>query len=201
MALLRAAGQWLTRRRILLGGGTTLGAFAAGARAATPATEAPDHVALALAKQEIAELRRRYALATDLIGTGEPASVARGRSIYEAIFTADAQIGATGRAPVVGPEAWVRVVREALGVYAATQHLIGTQLVDVARMPQGDRDGEARMSSYLQAWHAQADGEVFIFIGTYQDRVRYRRGDGWRIEAMHLAQVSGERRPLGRLPG
>jgi hypothetical protein len=54
------------------------------------------------------------------------------------------------------------------------------------------------MTSYLQAWHARADGDLWLFIGTYHDKVRTTPGVGWQIYDMQLEQVSGDRRKLGQ---
>lgn len=151
-----------------------------------------------MAKETIAELRRLYARATDLIGLDTEDGVAQGRAIYHRVFTSDARIGATGQPSVTGPDAWVKVANDALREYQDTQHLIGTQLVEVLQMPDADgRGGEATMISYLQAWHARADGHLWLFIGTYHDKVRWTPGVGWQIYDMQLEQVSGDRRQLG----
>ena len=164
----------------------------------------------ALARQEIEYLRRRYAKATDLIGECSAASIAEGRRIYHRIFTPDARIrtsvGGVVGLESSGPDGWAEVAQNALQEYVSTQHLIGSQLVELHRLEvdaQGKvTAGEAEMSSYLQAWHAREDS-VWIFIGTYLDKVRYHPGEGWRIHDMELVQLSGEDRPLGapRPPG
>jgi len=151
-----------------------------------------------VAKQQIAELRQLYGFATDLIGSAESASIEEGRSIYRRIFTADAAIGAANVESVTGPDAWVDVVLGALKVFASTQHLIGTQYVDVHSLPDADgQGGAASMRSYLQAWHAKADGELWLFIGTYHDEASYSAEHGWQISKMVLEQVSEDRRQLG----
>ncbi len=157
-----------------------------------------------IARQEIEYLRRRYAKATDLIGMGTAEAIAEGRRIYHAIFTPDARIRATAggvaQLTAAGPDEWEQVVRDALDEYVATQHLIGTQLVDFTHLQIGEdgelMSGEARMTGYLQAWHAR-ETSVWIYLGEYIDQVRYAPGDGWRIEDMELAQISGEDRTLG----
>ena len=150
-----------------------------------------------MAKQEIAQLRNLYARATDLIGKVTDESIATGRAIYHRIFTPDSKIGAAGVDPAIGPDAWVDVVVNALTVYVATQHLIGTQLVDIISLPDPEgQGGEASMTSYVQAWHATQD-EVWTFIGMYTDKVTSSKDAGWQIEEMMLEQISGDRRPLG----
>ena len=162
---------------------------------------------IAIARQEIEYLRRRYARATDLIGEGGSDSLAQGRRIYHEIFTADARICASldGEAQLEaeGPDGWVDVVHEALREFVATQHLVGSQLVELARLETDANGqvtaGEATMTSCLQAWHARADS-VWIFIGSYVDQVRHFDGKGWRIHDMELIQLSTEDRPLGSPP-
>lgn len=184
-------------RRGLMGAGiamTGAGLFAANAQASTPTADT--HVWMA--KQQVAELRQLYGFATDLIGTAEKSNVDAGRDIYRRIFSADAEIGAANVPTVRGPDAWVEIVLEALRSYASTQHLIGTQHVEVHSLPGPDgRGGRASMQSYLQAWHAQADGELWLFIGTYFDEASYSSAQGWQIHKMVLQQVSEDRRKLG----
>jgi len=157
---------------------------------------------MAIARQEIEYLRRWYAKATDLLGVNTAESIAEGRKIYHRIFTPDARIQTSGPGSrpleAVGPDGWVEVANNALKDYVATQHLIGTQIVEIHSLNQKDGvivGGEASMTSYLQAWHAHTD-DVFVFFGTYVDKVRYTPGVGWQIYDMNLVQVSGDVRPL-----
>jgi len=160
--------------------------------------------AMAIARQEIEYLRRWYAKATDLLGVNTPESIAEGRKIYHRIFTPDAkiQVSGAGADPLdaAGPDGWVDVAHSALKDYVATQHLIGTQIVEIHELRQDGAgeilSGEASMTSYLQAWHAGTE-DLFVFIGTYVDKVRYTPGVGWQIYDMNLVQVSGETRPIG----
>ena len=155
---------------------------------------------------EIEYLRRLYARATDLIGTGEAAAVSEGDAIYQQIFTQDVDIKTLGGSvpfEATGPAAWRDVVADALANYVATQHLIGTQLVEFEALEVGDDGvvvaGKASMTSYLQAWHEHQDGHVWVFIGTYEDELVFNPGQGWQIAAMILREVSSERRELGTL--
>lgn len=164
-------------------------------------------LSVAAAILEIEYLRRRYARACDLIGANTEASIAEGDTIFQGIFTPDVDIAVSidGK-PVLearGPQQWTRTVRDALCErFVATQHLIGTQLVDIQRLPGDSGEaGEATMTSYLQAWHAGADGSLDIFIGTYHDQVRHAPGLGWQIQRMHLVRTSGEVRQLAGGPG
>ncbi len=158
-----------------------------------------------IARQEVEYLRRRYAQATDLIGTGSAADESRGRAVYEEIFSADVQIRTQPRAGEVlqagSPSGWADVVKEALAGFCATQHLIGTQLVELSSLSEDAHGqvsaGEAQMQSYLHAWHEQPDGQVYIYIGNYVDRVEFRPGNGWQIVDMTLVEISSEWRPLG----
>lgn len=149
-------------------------------------------------RQAIEYLRREYAIATDLIGMGTDEEQDRGRDIYRRIFTEDASIRVVSAGSIthqgVGPEDWFRRVAQALQAYAGVQHLIGSQVVEFA----GDDANscvEATMSSYLQAWHDCPGEYVFIFIGTYRDRLRFIPGTGWKIHDMELQEVSSARWP------
>ena len=150
-----------------------------------------------VATQEIAELRRMYGLATDLIGENTKESIARGTDIYHRIFSANASIAAAGIPGVVGPDAWVEVVNEALKGYKRTQHLIGSQVVEQVVLPNDEGlNGSDTMSSYLQAWHASPDDELWEFIGTYHDKLTFTTNVGWQIQDMVLEHVSGDRRKI-----
>jgi hypothetical protein len=165
----------------------------------TPATAAN----MAIARQEIEYLRRWYAKATDLLGVNTPESMAEGLKIYHRIFTPDAniQVSGPGSNPLDsrGPDGWAKVANTALKDYVSTQHLIGTQLVEINELREDEAGnivgGDASMTSYLQAWHAGTE-DVWVFIGTYVDEVRYVPGTGWQIYDMNLVQVSGDFRPL-----
>lgn len=141
-----------------------------------------DRIAQAVDRQEIEYLRRLYGKATDTIGRATKEDVEAGRKIYREIFTPDVQIRTsnTGAEPLTAssPDSWVDVVYTALKDYTGTQHLIGTQLVEL----DGD---EATMESYLHAWHKNPDGSVYLFLGTYIDKVR-RTNQGWQIYDMTL---------------
>lgn len=161
-----------------------------------------------IARQDIQYLQQLYAKATDVIGTNSEAGVEQGRAIYHRIFTPDAMIraGGSGIEQLVrqGPDGWVEVVMEALNPYSSTQHLIGTQIVEIESMDVdgqgGVTAGEARMESYLQAWHEnRPEGNVWLFLGTYDSKVRFTPGVGWQIYDMTLSQVAGELRALGDL--
>lgn len=146
------------------------------------------------AKQTIQELQHLYARATDLIGMADESSVAEGRAIYHRIFASNANIGAAGIDPVIGPNAWVDVVYNALKDYETTQHLIGTQLAEVASLPDADGEGgQATLLSYVQAWHSTAT-EVWLFLGAYKDKVIYNRKFGWQISEMMLERMDTDRR-------
>ena len=161
-----------------------------------------------IARLDIHYLQQLYAKATDIIGTNTDAGVPKGRAIYHRIFTEDATVraGPSDGEQLVrqGPDGWVDVVADALDKYSSTQHLIGTQIVEIESM---DVDGQgavtaggARMESYLQAWHENKPaGAVWLFLGTYDSRVRFTPGVGWQIYDMTLTQVAGENRALGDL--
>ena len=150
------------------------------------------------ATQNIEYLQRWYARATDLIGTNDPSNIEEGRAIYHRIFTPDVRISASdpeaGREFVAqGPDQWVDVVAGALAVFDSTQHLLGTQIVELESLPDAEGNGgQATMSSYLQAWHHDPDRVIDIFLGTYYSKVRYTGGAGWQIYDMRLEKVAGE---------
>ena len=160
------------------------------------------------AVQEIEYLRRLYAVATDQLGINTEASIANGMVTYRRIFTPDVTVRVTGAGTdplrATGPDGWAKIANDALADYVATQHLIGTQLVEIHDIEFDATgnvvSGDASMSRYLQAWHAGADDTVWVFIGTYYDKVRYSPGIGWQIYDMELMRVSGENRALGVLP-
>ena len=150
------------------------------------------------ATQNIEYLQRWYARATDLIGTNDPANIEEGRAIYHRIFTPDVRISASdpqaGREfAAQGPDQWVDVVAGALAVFDSTQHLLGTQIVELESLPDAEGNGgQASMASYLQAWHHDPDRVIDIFLGTYYSKVRYTEGVGWQIYDMRLEKVAGE---------
>lgn len=165
------------------------------------------NVAELLARQEIEYLRRYYARATDLVGLNTEEGIAQGRAIYHRIFTPDARICATANGEVVlsavGPDAWVDIAAGALADFAATQHLIGTQLVEIQSLPdERGNEGKASMTSYLQAWHDDPERVLDIFIGTYHDSLVYKPATGWQIASMELERVSGKLHfPGAQAPG
>ena len=65
-----------------------------------------------IARQEIEYLRRLYARATDLIGTGDEQAKSQGLAIYERIFTPDVTIRTTGNDTpyeATGASDWARL--------------------------------------------------------------------------------------------
>lgn len=166
-----------------------------------------DPGAVAAARTQIEYLRRWYAVATDALGKADdPDAIAQGKDIYHRIFTADAKVRVVGgdRGPLhaTGPDGWAAVAMRALHDYQATQHLIGTQVVDLLELSTEDHSieptaGRAIMNSYLQAWHAWPDRRLRLVLGTYTDVVAYTPGTGWQIEDMTLAFTSSEERMLG----
>lgn len=156
----------------------------------------------AAAKQDIEYLRRQYAKATDLIGIGTPESEAEGREIYHRIFAADVNFETSGDGEMEiaarGPEQWVEIVSSYLKPLGPTQHLIGSQLVDLKNIELADdcsiTGGTAHMQSYVQAWHDMPDNTIWMFMGTYVDDVVFTPETGWVIQNMNLVQVTDETR-------
>ena len=159
--------------------------------------------------QEIEYLRRWYARATDLIGIATTESIEEGRQIYHRIFTTDVEFDVRGTdrhpLPANGPDVWVDVVHGALAPKGPTQHLIGTQLVTIDQLLVADdgsvKSGNAKMQSYLQAWHELADQKVWLYLGIYHDQVTFTSGIGWQISHMRMEQVAGETRYMGDAVG
>ncbi len=169
------------------------------------ATNDAQRQALWHARLEIEGLRHRYAVATDkLAHVNDPAAQTRGEAIYQRIFTRDARMQVAGsNAPdyqAQGPHAWAEVVRGAIGHYAGTQHLIGSQ---TTRFEQVDFDandriaaGSAHLWSSVQAWHNTPDARLRLVLGTYLDRVVFTPGIGWQIHTMRLEYTASEARTL-----
>ncbi len=162
--------------------------------------------ARAQAVQEIEYLRRWYAKATDMIGEGTEAAVAEGRAIYHRVFAEKAELQTSADAePEIGPDAWVNLVQNALVPLGPTQHLIGTQLVELQKIELDAEcnivSGQAHMESYVQAWHEMPDEKVWLYLGTYFDEVRYTPGKGWQIYGMTMRQAAGETRYMDAAVG
>ena len=87
MSITKRATQWLSRRTLLAGLGLATAGAAVHAgmnsRGAAAADSAGTEADRWMAKAEIAELRRRYALATDLIGLNTDEGIEAGRAIYD----------------------------------------------------------------------------------------------------------------------
>ena len=152
---------------------------------------------------DIEYLQRRYAYATDLLGLTDPSSIMRGNSIYQDIFSEDLQASFFG--PGVdtieksGISGWLELVTSSLGPMGPTQHLIGTQLVDIKELEIDDFGnivkGEALLRSYLQAWHTLSDQKVWLALGTYHSKVRFSNGR-WKIWQMNLELTVDETRQM-----
>ena len=199
----RERGKSISRRQLMVGG-ATLAAGSAALFATTGSRLAASTSAIkeVVAKAQITELRRLYGKATDLLGAGKDHenicgnSEALARQIYQRIFTEDATIDASGGALTgVGPDDWADKVAGALASFSATQHMLGTQLVDIHEMPVDGSSGDATMQSYLNALHEFApQGTILIVRGTYFDKARHSPENGWQIYDMNLVYVSIETR-------
>ncbi len=134
-----------------------------------------------------------YAQATDLIAADPAANEAEVEATYLRLFTADAHIGVRGQMSVNGPLAWLEFVITSLSTLRGTQHLIGSQVVEINSLPnlQGV-GGEAVMTSYLHATQVGADGELSRTIGTYFSTATYMPDmpdmpeAGWQFSEMML---------------
>ena len=164
-------------------------------------------VAMAAARHrailDIEYLQRLYAQATDLLGLTDPASISRGTSIYQNIFSQDLQASFYGSGidtiQKSGINDWLELVTSSLGPMGPTQHLIGTQVVDITELKIDDTGnilkGEAMMKSYLQAWHTLPDQKVWLALGTYYSKVRFSDGK-WKIWQMDLELTVDETRQI-----
>ncbi len=171
---------------LLLVAGLVIGFVPLGSVAAQESTE-PKAEERRLARQEIAELLHQYALATDLIAADSAANEAQVESTYRRVFTADAQIGVRGQMSVSGPMAWIEVVKASSTALRGTQHLIGTQVVEIQRLPDAKGvGGQATMTSYLQATRVGAGGELSRVVGTYFSTATHAPGSGWQLSKLTL---------------
>jgi hypothetical protein len=119
---------------------------------------------------QIAHLLELYCVAID----------ERRFEVLDRVFAPDARLSYS-LAPEPGPPLpyaeLKEVMREFVGRFFFTQHMLGVPLVELA----GD---EARSTVALRATHAErrADGttNTWVVYGTYRDRL-VRKDDGWRI--------------------
>ena len=170
------------------------------------ATSLEQRSLLSVARQEIEQLRRWYAHATDLLGrTHDAEARLRATNIYKRIFTSDVEASVVGGVRALkgtGPEAWKSVATQALEPFVATQHLIGSQVVWFERVVfAGDalQEGQANMLSYVRAAHVWPNRMERVVLGTYQDAVVLVPEVGWQIRRMVLEFASEEHRQMGEL--
>ena len=200
-------GRKSISRRQLMVGGATLAAGSAALVAGSGESRAAHLSAVdeVVAKAQISELRRLYGKATDLLGAGRDhdglseEGLSRdvkqfmGRRIYNQIFTTDANIVA-GSLIGTGGDEWADIVASALASFTATQHMLGTQLVEIDELPS-EHGGGGTMQTYLNALHEFAPGGTILIVrGTYFDKVRYTPTAGWQIYDMNLVFTAVETR-------
>ena len=137
------------------------------------------------AEAEIQKLAVGYALGTDAIGSG---NLEEGKEIYSGVFVEDVVVeiifmGFPG-GEVVGRDAWAEFTFASYdGVYAATQHHIGSINVEV-------HGSSATMSSYVIATLVKLDGSGSVVVkGTYYDDVERDSGQ-WRIAHRTFSIIS-----------
>ena len=173
-----------TTRMLRAGLGVLLLCLAAGC--AGPRSDGGDGAERVLAKAEIAEHQRRYVRAADrLVGADDPEPSA---AVYRRVFTADARIVVTGQVSATGPEEWLAISRATQAVLRATQHMIGTQVVDVHALPGPDgTGGRASMTSAVQVSQMPEAGGVARLLGTYTSELVHVPGTGWKISEMTLS--------------
>lgn len=163
------------------------GGVAAQSSTAQQAEERPPAEERWLAQQEIQELMRLYAQATDLIAADSSANEAQVESTYRRIFTEDAAIGVRAQMSVSGPSAWLEFVKASSSTLRGTQHLIGSQVVEIKSLPNAEgHGGEAAMTSYLAATRVGVGGEISRVVGTYFATATYTPGTGWQLSELTL---------------
>lgn len=135
-------------------------------------------------KLQILALTSRYAHALDRRDWGQ----------LTRVFAPDATMEFAGLPPATGPEAIAAVCSNALSPLKASQHLVGSPLLEVG-------PDSVTLSSYFHAQHVrELDGRASLFTvaGAYEDHVE-RRPEGWRI--VHRRQTvswqAGDPRVLG----
>lgn len=92
------------------------------------------------------------------------------------VFAADAVMDFAHIGEVAGPESIGQICAQALAPLDASQHLVGSHVIEV----DGDR---ATARCYFQAQHVRVGaegGDNYLVAGTYRDEVA-RRSEGWRI--------------------
>ena len=144
-----------------------------------PYQMAAEHQALA-DRQALQAVMQNYAAAVD----------ERDMARYAACFAPDVEVLDFGPQPVIGRDAWVRYVDEALKNYGPTQHMLGPLWAEV----DGDH---ARTRSDVQALHYLADrpDTTLTLWATYETEMV--RGDaGWQI-ARHRLVPRGTRTQQG----
>ncbi len=143
-----------------------------------------DHLQTAADELAITGLAARYCWALD---SGEYDSL-------RDVFTADAY-AVLGETECVGVEAIIGRVSSALGHLDASQHLVGSHLVEI--------DGDvARHRCSLQAQHilqGTDGGDLWMVAGTYEDQV-VRGPHGWRIARRILSRVWTNGNPMVAAP-
>lgn len=116
---------------------------------------------------DVWQLTTRYATALDM----------RDWAALAQLFAEDGVMDFAGLGEVAGPSEIAEVCSRALTVLDASQHLVGTHVVEVA----GD---EARSRCYFQAQHVRhglAEGDSYVVAGAYVDLAR-RGSAGWQIQ-------------------
>jgi 3-phenylpropionate/cinnamic acid dioxygenase small subunit len=86
-----------------------------------------------------------------------------------------------GEPVVLTPTQIIAGWQEGLGVYSATQHLVGNHLVTI--------DGDSAVcTASFQATHRKPDDSLWTLGGTYRFDLT-RTGDGWRITGVVMSTV------------
>ncbi len=99
---------------------------------------------------------------------------------YRACFADDAEILDFTPKPIVGGDAWLKFVKEALESYSATQHLIGLQRATV----NGDT-AHARTDVQAQHFMKEPKGATLTLYATYETDFARIAGQ-WKIKRHRL---------------
>lgn len=102
--------------------------------------------------------------------------------LYASVFDDEVEVVGFTPETVHGRDAWVAYVREALGNYDATQHMLGPVYAEI----DGDR---AHCRTDVQALHYMAgtEDDILTLWATYRSDMR-RDGDSWRIVRHELVR-------------
>ena len=106
--------------------------------------------------------------------------------LYRNCFLENVEVHGMSEEVIIGVDAWIDFVKNALSNYTTTQHMLGPQLATV----DGNR---AKTRTDLRAIHYLKEDpkKIFTVWGTYRTDMVKKDGD-WKI-SRHELQISGTR--------